>query len=385
MCLVGRLWELQCVSRFCPNSVCLSCQLAPKKNNALSSCLMDHLTTLLASSDLTIQDLSKRERICRENVDQLTEEQWQLQLAQLRLQKEQIKASSKLVQQQLTPAQKRLNRTRRARKLRRKNRSLHKHLLAKDEQNKRVQLAHDQQVDEERARREQLELEQFDREDAAFLLNEVSRKKKDLISFHQKVISLEKYRSIANQTESGSSIKNLDAFTPLKETIINRLVLYNKEETDIKQVFNIKCTIKKKTVDQKEQQQATLKKLLKKHPDQWQSTLVKKILPVHSPELSPEFGSDIPAEWCKYVSLSSSCDRPNMNSNNMPTPSNSLSFWRKYSLSWEIFCSNNKFSTVVHNKFPKVHQHYINITASTFHCNFPAKIETVQPGIPSLQ
>lgn len=298
---------------------------------------MDRLTTLLTSADLAVQDLYKRERICRENVDQLSEEQWQLQLAQLRSQKEQIEASSKLVQQLLGPAQKRLNRTRRARKLRRKNRSLHKHLVkvADEEHNKRVQLAHKKQVDEEEAKLEQLELEQFDREDATSMLNEISRKKEDLISFHQKVISLEKYRSIAKQSESGSpSSKNPDTFALLKENIINRLLQYNKEETDIKQVFNdiSTCTIKKKAVDQKEQE-ATLKKLLKKHPDQWQSALVKKILPVHSLQSSPEFKSCIPVEWCKYVSSSASGNRPNMNKNNIPAPTSNLSFWRKYSLS----------------------------------------------------
>lgn len=299
--------------------------------------LMDHLTTLLTSTESSLEDLHKRERICRENVDQLSEGQWQLQLAQLRLQKEQIEASTKLVQQQLGPVQKRLNRTRRARKLRRKNRLLHKRLvkLADDEHNKRAQLAHEQQVDEEKARREQLECEQFDREDATSMLNEISRKKKDLLSFHQKVISLEKYRSIANQTESGSKpSKNPDAFTLLKENIINRLVQFNKEETYIKEVFNVStCTSKKKTVNQKEQQQTTLQKQLKKHSDQWHCTLVRKILPDHSPESSPEFGSCIPVEWYKYVSSSTCFDHPNMNKNNIPTPSTSLSFWKKYSLS----------------------------------------------------
>ncbi|KAH9389903.1 hypothetical protein TYRP_007452 [Tyrophagus putrescentiae] len=238
---------------------------------------MDRFTTLLSSAELAVQDLYKKEKLCRENVDQLTEEQWQLQLAQLRLQKEQVKASANLVEQQLGPVQRRLKQIRRARKLRRKNRALHKQLVkaADDEHNRRVQLTFKQQTEKEKARREQFELDQLDREDANCMLNEILRKKKDLIAFHQK----------------------------LKESIINRLVQYNKEENYIKQVFNkaTTCQVEKTTLDQEAQQQATLKKLLKKHPDQWQSALIDKIL--HKEEFGPaaEFDS-IPAEWSKYVS-----------------------------------------------------------------------------------
>lgn len=297
---------------------------------------MDRFTTLLSSAELAVQDLYKKEKFCRENVDQLTEEQWQLQLAQLRLQKEQVKASANLVEQQLRPVQRRLKQIRRARKLRRKNRALHKQLVkaADDEHNRRVQLTFKQQTEKEKARREQFELDQLDREDANCMLNEILRKKKDLIAFHQKVISLEQYQLVATQSESGPTSKNPDAFSQLKESIINRLVQYNKEENYIKQVFNkaTTCQVEKTTLDQEAQQQATLKKLLKKHPDQWQSALIDKIL--HKEEFGPaaEFDS-IPAEWSKYVSASTnSCDLPTEN-HSQPTTSASVNLWKKYSLS----------------------------------------------------
>lgn len=304
--IVGKL-QLQAVS--------LKCRA---KNH-----LMDRLRSNLLSAESALHNLDHFEKASRECVAQLTEEQWQQRHACVRSQKALVEDALRSVHSRIGVITKKLCQRRRSRKLRKANRRLHKQLQqdAQVIQNKRANLVHENLLADVQTHREQAQLDQISREDANCMLKEISQKKKDLISFHQKVIALENYRLTVQGEPTGKEANTL--FEELKEKVVTRLMRYNKEESYIRGV--LRCSLEKTSsssttiADEKQRGNCSVKQL-----GQWESVdTLEEIINNTQPERAV---SDV---WSKYVDLAS----PNSDcQSNCPPDFSVLSPWEKYSL-----------------------------------------------------